>query len=89
MGRFDWKMNDLKVLSTTVSSHGYSIHPTLAVYHNMIMVIISIMSTHIYTHIQRGNSALHLACKLGLVEIVKTLCGHDADASLQNKKVII
>jgi ankyrin repeat protein len=37
--------------------------------------------------LQRGNSALHLACKLGLVDIVKTLCSFNADASLQNKKV--
>lgn len=36
---------------------------------------------------QRGNSALHLACKLGLLDIVKTLCSFNADVSLQNKKV--
>ena len=38
--------------------------------------------------IQRGNTALHLACKQGCVDIVKILCGYNADASIQNKKVV-
>lgn len=39
--------------------------------------------------IQRGNTALHLACKHGLVDIVKILCGYNADTSIQNKKVLV
>ena len=38
---------------------------------------------------QRGNTALHLACKHGLVDIVKVLCGYNADTSIQNKKVLL
>ena len=36
---------------------------------------------------QLGNTALHLACKLGAVDIIKILCGYNADTSIQNKKV--
>lgn len=60
-----------------VRSHNYSIHT------DMIVIVIMLL----YLCTQRGNSALHLACKLGLVDIVRNLCGFNADASLQNKKV--
>ena len=36
---------------------------------------------------QLGNTALHIACREGLVEIVQLLCAHKADTALQNNQV--
>ena len=38
---------------------------------------------------QLGNTALHIACREGLVEIVQLLCAHKADTALQNNQVSV
>ena len=39
--------------------------------------------------LQLGNTALHIACRDGLVEIVQLLCAHKADTALQNSQVSV
>ena len=40
-----------------------------------------------FVSLQLGNTALHIACRDGLVEIVQLLCAHKADTALQNNQV--
>ena len=58
-----------------------------AIEHSPLLCVAHSRNCLLSSPTQRGNTALHLACKLGLVDIVRTLCSHNADTSIQNRKV--